>query len=888
MGIVYLARDTKLDRDVAIKALPEELAGDEERLTRFEREARSLAQLNHPNVAGIYGVEEQDGQRYLILEYVEGETLAERLDRGPLPVDEAIELAVEMAAGVEAAHEAGVIHRDLKPDNVKITPEFNVKVLDFGLARTPDGTGSSTDITAEAPTVQRATMPGVVLGTAPYMSPEQARGRRLDKRSDIWSFGVVLYECLTGASPFVGETASDTIGAILHKEVDFDRLPAETPPLVRHVLTRCLERDRSKRLRDIGDARLDLVRAGAEDGAATMAASGRSSRLARAGWLVALLVTAVLARELVKETPGPGVVRTSIMAPEGIAIQSFLISPDGAQVSIIGHPAEIGDQPGVQASALYLRDLAAAEMTKVPGSEGAFTHRYAPDGATIAYATRGADSSDPGRVMRLPADGSSSPVEVVRVPPELRWGPGEWFCWTPDGALAFLDRTNQTLALFDAGTGRELRRMKIESDGAPPQLSELVGPFGDRFVQVRVEQFLPGAYRVDVGLIDVETGRFTIAIEDANQLRLTREGNVVFGRSDSICLSPFDPTRRELTGRFRTVQDGVATADTWLHGAFGLADNGTLVYRTGGVQGAARELVFIERDGEISVWFDERRSFVDHLCIAPDGSRFAVLIAGSSGFFELWVSEVARPRLRRLHTGPAMDCYEPTFTPDGEHVVLSTWNPSAEERGSVIAMRFDGTGTPRRIFGGWKQDDWIVPVSVSADGARVLLSEYSAGRAKLYETRLDGVGEPRLLREADLLFAGRYAPTGLPLVAFITSETGRAESYVATLDETGLGPAVPVLNRGSWSHEWMVDDEHGLCLLHFDLEWREWMTPITLEDGRVRIGESSRTGRTGDVRYGHRAATVDGRYFVIRKGADEQPPVRLEIVQNWLESVEAP
>jgi len=235
MGEVYRARDLRLDRNVAIKVLPDQLANDLDRLTRFEREAKTLASLNHPNVAGIYGVEEQDGRKYLVLEYVEGQTLAERLDRGPLPIDEALEVCTQIAAGVEAAHEAGIIHRDLKPANTKITPEGKVKVLDFGLAKVSEGSSSSSSHQAEtitSPAYQRQspTMPGVILGTAAYMSPEQARGRSIDKRTDIWSFGVVLYECLTGANPFVGETVTDSIGAILHKDVDLTLLPKSTPP----------------------------------------------------------------------------------------------------------------------------------------------------------------------------------------------------------------------------------------------------------------------------------------------------------------------------------------------------------------------------------------------------------------------------------------------------------------------------------------------------------------------------------------------------------------------------------------------------------------------------------------------------------------------------------
>jgi len=295
MGEVYLARDTRLDREVAIKLLPEHLARDRERVLRFEREAKLLASLNHPNIAAVYGFETiqegttlppavdfnpgeaaglegaassdhsrrlkpaaQDVMHFLVLEYVEGETLAQRLKVGPMPVDEALEVGKQIAEALEAAHDKGVVHRDLKPGNVMVTPDGKVKVLDFGLAKAI-AEDSTLSAPADSPTITADyTRPGVMLGTAPYMSPEQARGRSVDKRTDIWAFGVILYEMLTGIGPFRGETTTDSIGAILHKDVDLGRLPPGTPPMVRHIVRRCLERDRTQRLQAIGDARIEL------------------------------------------------------------------------------------------------------------------------------------------------------------------------------------------------------------------------------------------------------------------------------------------------------------------------------------------------------------------------------------------------------------------------------------------------------------------------------------------------------------------------------------------------------------------------------------------------------------------------------------------------------
>ena len=261
MGIVYLGHDTKLDRDVAIKVLPADVTGDPDRLARFEREARLLASLSHAHIAGVHGLEVLDGTRYLILEYVDGGTLDQLMDRGPLPLDETLSIARQIAEAVEAAHDKGIIHRDLKPANVKITPEGEVKVLDFGLAKALHDQPSTASGFADSPTYApetSPTMPGVILGTAGYMSPEQARGRPVDKRSDIWSFGCMLYEMLSGAKVFPGETVTDSLGATLHKDPEWGLLPAETPPVLQLLLRRCLQKDRNKRLHDIGDARVEI------------------------------------------------------------------------------------------------------------------------------------------------------------------------------------------------------------------------------------------------------------------------------------------------------------------------------------------------------------------------------------------------------------------------------------------------------------------------------------------------------------------------------------------------------------------------------------------------------------------------------------------------------
>ncbi len=353
MGEVYRARDTTLDRDVAIKVLPEDFATDPERLARFEREAKLLASLNHANIAAIYGLGDEGDQRFIVMEVVEGETLAERVARsGRIEVDEALDIARQIAEALEAAHENGVIHRDLKPANVKITPDGKVKVLDFGLAKAYEADGSASDTSphiSHSPTMMAATRTGVIMGTAAYMSPEQAKGKPLDKRTDIWAFGCVLYEMLTARNPFAGEDVSDTLASILKERPKWESLPAETPVIVRALLRRCLRKDRDRRLHDIADARIEIEEARADPYPATagVETESRSGGNALVAWSLAAIMTTVAALAVVvgwratdpTSSPWRGVIQAPGFTPDmnGSAIA---FSPDGERLVYIGVDAE--------------------------------------------------------------------------------------------------------------------------------------------------------------------------------------------------------------------------------------------------------------------------------------------------------------------------------------------------------------------------------------------------------------------------------------------------------------------------------------------------------------------------------------------------------------------
>ena len=464
MGEVYRAHDERLDRDVAIKVLPEAVAEDPQRLARFEREAKLLASLNHPNIATLYGLEEHEGRRFLVMELAEGETLAERLKKGPIPVDDALPVALQIAEGLEAAHEHGIIHRDLKPANVMLSPEGKVKILDFGLAKAWQSEGSDADLTHSPTLTGQMTAAGVLLGTAAYMSPEQARGKPLDKRADIWAFGVLLWEMLTGRSLFAGETVTDVIAAVVTKEVDLDALPADTPPAVRRMVSRCLRKDPLTRLPDVGGARLELqdVIAGAAIEHETLAANvGEANRTERRrhvrerwAWAAFALVLAGLAafpmfQRLNKAPEARPVAHLFLDMPEDVAFgdpnyfDPPAVAPDGRSIVIAGRLPDGTVQ-------LWARSLDEPEVRVLPGTDGAEFPFWSPDGTSIAFSAE-------GELKKL-ALASGTVQRICVLPRRLGFGGGTW-------------NNGGTIVFSTGGTGSRLYSVPAAGGEAKPLTS---------------------------------------------------------------------------------------------------------------------------------------------------------------------------------------------------------------------------------------------------------------------------------------------------------------------------------------------------------------------------------------------------------------------------------
>ena len=632
MGEVWRARDSKLGREVAIKTLPEEFAKNGERLARFEREAKLLASLNHPNIAAIYGLEEDNGTRFLVLELVEGDTLADRLKRGAIPVEESLKLALQIAEGLEAAHEKGVIHRDLKPANIKVTPDGNVKVLDFGLAKALAGDGADVNL-SQSPTLSlAATQQGVILGTAAYMSPEQARGHEVDKRADIWAFGCVLYEMLAGRPVFQAPTVSDTLAFVLTRDVDWTALPGTTPFGVERLLQRCFERDPKRRLRDVGDARLEIHEVLQDPNS-----QGSSKSGARVGSLQLLMGAAVvipmcvllgflIGRGQSTQNPSSGELtppstRTTIELPSaaslavgtrlpliGFESPAVAVSPDGTQLVYVG---ESGTD-----TVLYYRPLDEfANPRPLPETEGAIHAFFSPDGSEIGFLT-----SDR---LKTSIDGSPTTISRARTPIQAFWVANDVIYILEDEGYR-LSRISSTAA---GGERDEVIRLGLST-------VDQVLPDGQ--AALLSTPSLPSSSR-DHGAIEVlrlDTRQRETLLPSAYSARYLASGHLEFARAGALWVVGFDADRLEVIGEAVSVERNVAMQSVFgtVHAA--ASDNGTLVYVPGGDL-ALGKLAWVDRQGN-SAFLDVPERVYGILDVNPDDQRIAIEVADVNDYIWLW------------------------------------------------------------------------------------------------------------------------------------------------------------------------------------------------------------------------------------------------------------
>ena len=747
MGEVFRARDTKLGREVALKLLPEARGADAAGLARLQHEARTLASLNHPHVATLFAFEEQDSRRFLVMELVPGETLAERIARGPLPLREALSLFRQIAEGLEAAHENGIIHRDLKPANVKITPDGKAKVLDFGLAKATD---PASPASSAFPT---GTAPGGISGTAAYMSPEQARGRPLDRRADVWAFGATLYEALTGRRAFRGATVSDVLVQVLEHDPDWGALPEGTPSSVRQLLRRCLKKDVSERLRDVADARIQLEdaletaegRTPADDEGSPSRTRGAGSR--RRAWLgrgigaLAVLAAGLLGASLGRRA-GP---------PPREAVRRFRldlqaegrpsISPDGRRIAF------------VEKGQLHIRDLDRLDTREVPESEQAVGPFWSPDGHQIAF-TAG------GFLKKAPAEGGPSRTICAIRPAGVFLGG----TWSPTGTIVVALAPAQGLFEVPA-EGGEMKPL-LKPDPAKGTF-DFHGP-----------SFLPDGHTLLL-LVHPQSGyRLHVAVFDGRDLvRVTGEsagsvtsaaysgnGYILFDRVEgttSLYAMPFAPSRSRVSGEPILIAEDA--------GSPSVSADGTLVYVAGGTR--HDDLAIVDRAGRVQRVVTAGHGSIRFPRVSPDGKR-VMLEYAQDGHADVWVHDLERGTRIRLTTGPVVSVAG-AWSPSGERVALMS---GLLADSGVVIQRADGGGEAERLRfratslpeGAQVSPDW------SPDGRYVI---YRSGGDLLYGD-LSGKEEPvPFARSPATESEARFSPDGR-YVAYMSNESGRFEVYV--------------------------------------------------------------------------------------------------------------
>jgi len=702
MGEVYRAEDTNLSREVAIKVLPEQFTKDPQRLARFEREAKLLAQLNHPNIAAIYGFEEADDVRFLAMELVPGETLAERVAKGPVPVEEALEICLQIAEGVEAAHEKGVIHRDLKPANVKVTPEGKVKILDFGLAKAFEEGTPVTDISQSPTLTEEMTRAGVILGTAAYMSPEQARGKPVDKRADVFAFGSVLYELLTGRRAFEGETVTDTLASVLKGEPEWDLLPQDIPGTIRFLLSRCLQKDPGKRLQHIDGARILIEEA--LSGATTAATIGLPA-IQPPGWkrvmTVALIALAAITTGIsiwilmkpVSPLLRPGsIAEFAIIPPPDMPLTNspgneLAISPDGRHIVY----RAVGDGT----TRLYLRTLENQEAQAIPGTEGAGPFPFfSPDGESIAF-TIGSN------LMRVGVTGVGA-MTLGGITPGFRGG-----SWGPEDAIVLTASAGPVVGLY-----------LISASGGEPKPLAIPDPDKGEFDFVD-PQFLPGGETVlfqngprsgsDSWVVSMVTGERKMVLEGARTPRYASTGHLVYEMPGTGILMavPFDLEKLEVTGDPVLVLEGVRR-DTFLDATldYQFSDDGTLIYVPHQTT-TEHELVWVDRQGTESLITKERGNYTTPR-ISPDGKRVAVTLFGGNER-SVWIYDLEGDSFRRL-TFEGNNA-APTWSPDGKWIVYQSTH---EDGRALYKQMADGSSSPQQLTE--KTSLAQMPNSWSSDG----------------------------------------------------------------------------------------------------------------------------------------------------------------------------
>jgi len=880
MGEVYRARDTRLNRDVALKILPPVFASDADRLARFKRESQVLASLNHQNIAAIYGFEEApstgsgqaSGVQALVLEFVDGPTLADRIASGPLPVDDALAIAKQVADALEAAHEQGIIHRDLKPANVKLRPDGTVKVLDFGLAKALApadvvqgfGPADSPTITTAGPGLTGA---GTILGTAAYMAPEQAKGRAADKRCDIWAYGIVLVEMLTGRAVYTGETVTEVLAAVIMKEPDLSQLPPTLPARVSRLVRRCLQRDPKKRMRDIGEARLALEEQTDDEPAPALRRTSNRWLIALTCALAAALVaTIAIAWRAFGAVRPPAVVRYDVTPPAGMALNladnpAVALSPDGSTLAFV----VLGDGT----SRLFLQQRNEAEGHLVPGTDGAGYPLFSPDGRTVAFFA--------GPELKSYANGVLKSIAKADLAINMRgltWLDDRTLIYPPGNAAGLVQVSttggdSRVLTTVDRSKGERSHRWPHALPGGKVVLftvGTLTSP--DDYDDANIEALV------------VATGERRLVLKGANMAAYAPSGHLLFARGGALHAVRFDPATLAVHEPSQPVVPAVAGDQTTGASHFSVASDGTLAYVTGaGVTGALR-WVWADRHGDLEPLMLPIGNYVEP-SISPDGSRAAVVVIGTDTR-DIWLHTFSTGTFTRLTFGGQNR--SPIWSADGTTIFYTTAERAAET--SIMRKAADGSGSAERLAT-IDGEAYLTSVygSTAVLHSREAKSQPSPAPQKSHVVTVD-LKQPgkasAIFATASFDLGGVVSPNGR-FLAYETDETGRPEVYVR--DFPGLSGRWQISTSGGEEPHWSADGRE-LFYRYNDLFFAVSVdtraaflasTPALLFKGMYNVRSSSVQSYAVDPK--------GGRFLMIRPANDDRERSRVRVVLNWFEEL---
>jgi len=875
MGEVYRARDTNLGREVALKVVPKAFASDPDRMARFQREAQLLASLNHPHIASIYGIEESPlgtgGTRALVMELVEGTTLADRIEQAPMPIEEALPIARQIAEALEYAHERGIIHRDLKPANVKVSPDGNVKVLDFGLAKALESESAPTDISHSPTLTMGSTQGGMILGTAAYMSPEQARGKAADRRADIWAFGCVLYEMLAGKKAFGGETVSDTLAAVIRADPDWSALPSNTPPSMRELLRRCLTKDGKQRLQSIGEARIAIEKVSAGEGdlgaAASFAAEQAPPRTRNLLWAVtALLILAAAAAAWLALRAAPSVPASPVRFAVTLHgheqftltdIPMLALSPDGRNVVFV---AQKDGQ-----TQLYLRSMGEIGEAPIAGTDNAHEPFFSPDGQWIAYF---ADS----KLKKIPIAGGQ-PLVICDVKGQNQRGGS----WGPDDSVVFSADYVSPLFRVQAAGGKPeaittLDAAKGERTHRWPQML----PNGKGVIFTIGSATNPGNY--DDALLAVysfASRQIRILVHGSNMGRYAASGHILFTKSGVLYAVPFDQERMEMKGNPVPVETGIGGDPSSGVGYWDVSMNGTLAFIPGATISDNRNLAILNRRGEAQILPLPPRMYHAPR-FSPDGKRIAFVIGkGFGSGDDIWTLELSSMSLNRLTFGNN-NTY-PAWSPDGKRIAYAV-----EALGYNISQKqADGNGQDQVITSTHARP--MLPESWSPDGKTLTLFQANAN-VDVWTLSLDP--EHKLEPFESQASSAVFSPDG-KWIAYMSSEAGPLNVFVRPFPTSSGKWQVSI--EGGTSPKWT---KGGKELIYFNRS--EGMMAVSVETQlSFHTGTPRQLFDFPQWKYEVRTepqvnfdVSQDGEKFVfVELGSDKVDTGYVNVTLNWFDEL---